>query len=112
MTEDGTRQLIRLWDRYRIEGAQVLVHGNRAQRPTNALALGVVDRVVQLATSSYQGSNQLHLSPRWLPSVRDCSSPDPPSPSAASGRSGRLQDRTVSSGPSAVGSGWLRQGLS
>lgn len=57
----GSRQIRRLRDQYHIEGAQALVHGNRGRRPRNAVDMEVADRVVQLATSTYQGFNQHHL---------------------------------------------------
>ena len=57
----GSRQLRRLRDRYRKEGAEALVHGNRGRRPVNAVDLGVARRVVELATGNHLGFNQQHL---------------------------------------------------
>ncbi|HUY97910.1 MAG TPA: helix-turn-helix domain-containing protein [Verrucomicrobiae bacterium] len=57
----GSRQLQRLRDRYRKEGAEALVHGYRGQRPVNAVDCGVARRVVERATGPYVGFNQQHL---------------------------------------------------
>lgn len=57
----GSRQLRRLRDRYRKEGAEALVHGNRGRRPVNALDLGVARRGVELATGTYVGFDQQRL---------------------------------------------------
>jgi hypothetical protein len=35
-----------------------LAHGNWARRPVNAVDVGVARRVVELATTTYQGFNQ------------------------------------------------------
>ena len=43
-----------------------MVHGNRSRRPVNAVDLELVRRVVELATTTYQGFNQLHLT-KMLP---------------------------------------------
>ena len=57
----GERQLRRLRARYRQEGAGALAHGNRGKRPVNAVEVGLARRVVELATTTYQGFNQQHL---------------------------------------------------
>ena len=57
----GTRQIRRLREQSRRAGPPALVHGNRGRRPGNAVDREVADRVVALATSTYQGFNQHHL---------------------------------------------------
>ena len=57
----SVRQLQRVRAAYRQTGAAALTHGNRGRRPSNALEAGVVDRVLELATTKYLGFNQHHL---------------------------------------------------
>ncbi|HEY8678509.1 MAG TPA: ISNCY family transposase [Candidatus Dormibacteraeota bacterium] len=57
----SVRQLQRLRAGYRQTGGAALTHGNRGRRPMNALEAGVVNRVVELATTKYVGFNQHHL---------------------------------------------------
>ena len=55
------RQVRRLAAAYRSDGAAGLVHGNRGRSPSNALDAGLSARVVELATTTYVGFNQHHL---------------------------------------------------
>ena len=55
------RQLRRLRAAYRQTGAAALAHGNRGRRPAHATHPAVSRRVVELATSTYQGFNWQHL---------------------------------------------------
>ena len=55
------RQVIRLKQRYTKEGAQGLAHKNRGRKPAHALEEAVKDRVVELYTAKYCGSNNCHL---------------------------------------------------
>jgi hypothetical protein len=57
----SVRQLQRVRAASRKTGAAALSHGNRGRRPSNALEPGVVDRVLELATTKYLGFNQHHL---------------------------------------------------
>jgi transposase len=54
-------QVKRLRADYRREGAAALAHGNRGRRPGNAAEMGLTRRVVELATTTYQGFNRHHL---------------------------------------------------
>jgi hypothetical protein len=42
-------------------GAAALSHGNRARRPVNAVDPELARKVVELATTTYAGFNQKHL---------------------------------------------------
>ncbi len=44
------------------DGPKVLVHGNRGRRPAHALDPGVVAMVLELASTTYAGCNDQHLS--------------------------------------------------
>jgi transposase len=55
------RQVKRIRADYRREGAAALPHGNRGRRPGNAAEMGLTRRVVELATTTYQGFNRHHL---------------------------------------------------
>src|SRR5437899_4898987 len=55
------RQLRRLRAAYRQTGAAALAHGNRGRRPAHATDPALSRRVVELATSTYQGFNWQHL---------------------------------------------------
>ena len=57
----SVRQVQRLHAEYRRVGAAALVHGNRGRRPAHALDPEVARRVVELATDTYAGFNQQHL---------------------------------------------------
>src|ERR1700694_5038109 len=57
----SVRQVRRIRGAYRTEGASALAHGNRGRRPAHALDEEVSRRVVELATSTYAGFNQQHL---------------------------------------------------
>lgn len=57
----SARQVRRLRRAYATLGASALAHGNRGRRPSNAVALKLRQRVVQLARSRYQGFNHQHL---------------------------------------------------
>lgn len=57
----STRQVRRLVDRYRDEGAAALVHGNRGRTPVNRTDDGIRARLVELATTEFAGFNPVHL---------------------------------------------------
>ena len=57
----SVRQLQRVRAAYRQTGAAALSHGNRGRPPVNALEPSLGARVVQLATTTYLGFNQHHL---------------------------------------------------
>ena len=57
----STRQVRRLADRYRTEGAVALVHGNRGRTPINRTDPAVRARLVELATTEFAGFNPVHL---------------------------------------------------
>jgi transposase len=56
------RQVRRILAAYRKEGAAALAHGNRGRQPVHATSAQVRQRVIELSTSKYQGSNHQHLS--------------------------------------------------
>jgi len=55
------RHTRRLLAAYRKEGAQALAHGNRGRKPPNSLDDGIRSRIVELATTIYQGCNNSHF---------------------------------------------------
>ena len=55
------RQVRRLLDRYRMEGAAAFVHGNRGRRPANRVDSTIRAQIVELATTTYGGFNPVHL---------------------------------------------------
>src|SRR2546428_11565931 len=55
------RQVRRLRAAYRERGAAALAHGNRGRRPGHALEAMLASRVVELATGTYAGFNQQHV---------------------------------------------------
>ena len=57
----SVRQIHRLLDRYRAEGAAGLVHGNRGRSPAHRTGDELRDRLVELATTTYAGVNRAHL---------------------------------------------------
>lgn len=57
----SVRQVRRLVDRYRDDGAAALVHGNRGRTPVNRIGPGVRSRLVELATTEFAGFNPVHL---------------------------------------------------
>lgn len=57
----STRQVRRLLDRYRGEGAAGLVHGNRGRSPAHRTSDELRARLVELATTTYVGVNRAHL---------------------------------------------------
>ena len=57
----STRQVRRLVERYRIDGAAALVHGNRGRTPANRTDETVRARLVELATTEFAGFNPVHL---------------------------------------------------
>lgn len=57
----STRQVRRLLDRYRHEGAAALVHGNRGRRPVNRTDDAIRARLVELATTEFAGFNPVHF---------------------------------------------------
>jgi transposase len=58
----SVRQLQRMKAAYADVGAAALSHGNRGRRPRHALDPEVARKVVELATTTYAGFNQQHLS--------------------------------------------------
>jgi len=57
----SVRQVRRLLDRYRADGAAGLVHGNRGRSPAHRTGDQLRDRLVELATTTYAGVNRAHL---------------------------------------------------
>jgi transposase len=57
----STRQVRRLLDRYRADGATSLVHGNHGRSPAHRTPDELRDRLVTLATTTYAGTNRAHL---------------------------------------------------
>jgi transposase len=57
----SVRQLQRMKAAYADSGAAALSHGNRGRRPVHALDPELAHRVVELATTTYAGFNQQHL---------------------------------------------------
>ncbi|HET8844773.1 MAG TPA: ISNCY family transposase [Ktedonobacteraceae bacterium] len=55
------RHVYRLKARYRAQGAQVVIHGNRGKRSPRRLAEQMRQRVCDLAAGRYAGCNQHHL---------------------------------------------------
>lgn len=55
------RQVRRLLDRYRDEGAAALVHGNRGRTPVNRTDPAIRARLIELATTEFAGFNPVHL---------------------------------------------------
>jgi len=51
----------RLLAAYRAEGVAGVVHGNRGRRPANAMCETDKERIITLATSTYEGVNHTHL---------------------------------------------------
>lgn len=56
------RHVRRLLAGYRAEGAVAIAHGNRGQRPWNALAEERKTQIIELARTKYAGANQQHMS--------------------------------------------------
>jgi transposase len=61
LLELSVRQLQRMKAAYAELGAAALSHGNRGRRPAHALDPELARRVVELATTTYAGFNQQHL---------------------------------------------------
>lgn len=57
----SVRQVDRLLDRYRAAGAAAFVHGNHGRIPANRVDDGIRTRIVELATTTYDGFNPVHL---------------------------------------------------
>ena len=57
----GERQIRRLAAALDSDGPAGLVHGNRGRRPSNAVSEAITARVIELATTTYRGFNQHHL---------------------------------------------------
>ncbi len=55
------RQVRRLVERYRDEGAAALIHGNHGRRPVHRIDERLRARMVTLATTTYVGVNHTHL---------------------------------------------------
>ena len=55
------RHAWRLLAAYRREGAAALAHGNRGRKPRNTVSDNEANAVVQLASTTYAGSNHTHL---------------------------------------------------
>jgi len=59
--ELSVRQIRRLLDRYRAEGAAAFIHRNQGRTPANRVEDVVRTRIVELATTTYAGFNPVHL---------------------------------------------------
>lgn len=57
----STRQVTRLAERLRTEGAAGLVHGNRGRRPANRVDDALRGAIVEQALTTYAGFNPVHL---------------------------------------------------
>jgi transposase len=57
----STRQVTRLAERLRTEGAAGLVHGNRGRRPANRVDDALRGAIVEHALTTYAGFNPVHL---------------------------------------------------
>lgn len=55
------RQVRRLAAALGSDGPAGLIHGNRGRRPSNAVTEAITARVIELATTTYRGFNQHHL---------------------------------------------------
>jgi transposase len=55
------RHTRRIQAAYRKEGPAVLAHGNRGRQPATTIVQSVRQRVLELATTTYAGTNQQHL---------------------------------------------------
>jgi transposase len=55
------RQVRRLAAALGSDGPVGLIHGNRGRRPSNAVSEATMARVIELATTTYRGFNQHHL---------------------------------------------------
>ncbi|MBI2755414.1 MAG: ISNCY family transposase [Chloroflexi bacterium] len=55
------RQVRRLVERFRLEGAAALLHGNRGRTPANRIGEAMRSRIVELATTTFAGFNPVHL---------------------------------------------------
>jgi transposase len=58
----SSRQVRRLVERYRAGGPAALVHGNRGRRPANRVDDDRRARLIELARTTYEGFNPVHLS--------------------------------------------------
>lgn len=81
----SARQVARLCERLRAEGAAGLVHGNRGRRPVNRVDDDLRAAIVDEALTTYAGFNPVHL-------AETLAETDPAMPSLW----GTLQDRLVS----------------
>lgn len=61
LLELSERQVWRLLSFYRKEGARALAHGNRGRKPANAIEEQIRRKVLELATTKYEGFNHLHF---------------------------------------------------
>jgi len=75
------RQVRRLVEGFRADGAGALVHGNRGRRPANRVDDAVARRVVDLAATTYAGFNPVHFA--------ECLADDPEAPLVLSARTVR-----------------------
>jgi transposase len=57
----SVRQVRRLLERYRGEGAAGLIHGNHGRAPAHRTSDELRSRLVELATTTYAGVNRAHL---------------------------------------------------
>lgn len=57
----SVRQVQRLHSALRRRGVAAVIHGNRGRRPVNALDPVIAKRVIELASVTYRGFNQHHL---------------------------------------------------
>jgi transposase len=71
----SVRQVSRLAERLRAEGAAGLVHGNRGRRPANRIDEALRASIAELARTTYAGFNPVHLAERLAEA-------DPATPSA------------------------------
>jgi transposase len=58
----STRQIIRLKQKYLIEGAHGIIHQNRGRKPAHTIEDALKERVIELYRTKYTGSNYCHYS--------------------------------------------------
>lgn len=66
LLEFTPRHVWRLLAGYRREGASALAHGNRASKPINRIEEGLMQRIVDLGKSKYNGLNQQPFTEKLL----------------------------------------------
>lgn len=55
------RQINRLLDKYKREGKEAFIHGNRNRKPSNKIPLDFSNKIIQLARTKYKGEKDNYL---------------------------------------------------